>query len=414
MINYFLSLSILFSNVRKSIFLNRYDYVILKESFNKICYFDVFSLKNIPSFLNSAMDGYALNLFKFKYNFNFISNRFFVIDIVKAGAYLSYYEFDGDYVIEIMTGARVPSNFVSVVKVEDVYFSINNPFEIVINKQLIYGEHIRLIGEDFKFGSFLLKKGKVISCHDIAGLSSFGISEICILKSFKFFLICTGREVVDSFTLDFNKSFINNSLSLYIINFLKELGVSVSYLGLNLDCRKSFKELIRKVVCSNDPVVIISTGAVSKGKADFIPFVLSELKFNILFHGVSIKPGKPILAAIHDKCYFFGLPGNPISSIIGLRFFVYPFIRYITGLPLEAPLKCILENDWISCRKSDLFLKAFTYFSKSIFYVRIVEHQQSFKIKSFIETNSFVFLRVNDSSKEGDILNVYFYKPFDY
>jgi molybdopterin molybdotransferase len=197
------------------------------------------------------------------------------------------------------------------------------------------------------------------------------------------------------------------------LSFFKRLAIDISYYGVSLDLKNDLKFKISNLIKKDEISLVITTGAVSKGKADIIPSILSELDIDIIFHGVSIKPGKPILFANYlNKHYFFCLPGNPISSIIGLRFFVYPFVRYVMGNVLESPLKAFLEEDYVSKRSVDLFLKSFLFFYKNSFYVRIMEDQQSFKVKSFVEANSFVFLRLCDSSKKGDVLNVYFYEPF--
>lgn len=412
MIDYYSALCFLFNSVEKSVFINRIESINLNKSLNRISYFDIITFKNIPLYSNSAMDGCAINFNSRKYKININKEKFFIIDIIKAGYSVKSYNIDSDYVIEIMTGAKV-HNFSAIAKFEDIVFVNNNPFEIIIHRKINFLENIRVIGEDFKISDKCSNRGKVISLADIMSIATFGISNLNVLKNFKVFLVCTGTEIVDSFYLDYDNNFINNSLSNYIITFLKNLGIDVVYCGIIDDCKKSFTKEISKILFEDKQNIIITTGAVSKGKADFIPSVLFEFGVEVIFHGVAIKPGKPILFAKYlGNNYFFCLPGNPISSVIGLRFFVYPFLMYLNGFLLEKPFKAILDADYKVNRKYDLFLKAFTYFYNSNFYVKILDNQQSFKIKSFIDSNSFVFLRVNDISKKGYVLNVYFYNPY--
>lgn len=413
MIKYFHSLSLLFDNIEKSIFFKKNNIKTLDFAINDVSCFDFLSFTNIPDYNTSAMDGYSIILNKFKYKFNCLHVNFFIIDLVKAGDISCNFFFDGDYSVEIMTGARIPSFFDTIVKIEDTSLNINNPFEFFLKKVLLFGENVRIIGEDFKFGTIFIKKGDIFSLKDHVSTSTFGIKNLFFLKKIKIYLICTGNEIIDSFNLDFNNSTINNSLSNFFISFFNSMSIELVYYGVSLDLKSELKCKLINLLDKDNTNLIITTGAVSKGKADILPAILSELNVNIIFHGVHIKPGKPILFANYlNKNYFFCLPGNPISSIIGLRFFVYPFIRYLTGNVLEVPLKAFLESDYIVNRNVDIFLKSFIYFSKNNFYVRIMEDQQSFKIRSFIESNSFVFLRTNDRSKKGDILNVYFHKPF--
>lgn len=413
MIKYFHSLSLLFNNIEKSIFLKKNNVRSLDLSMHYIAYFDFLSFTNVPHYNTSAMDGYSIILNKFKYKFNSKNVNFFIIDVLKAGDLSYNFFFDGDYSIEIMTGARIPSFFNSIIKVEDIFLDINNPFEFFFKKVLVFKENIRIIGEDFNFSNILIKKGDIFSLKDSVATSTFGINSLFFLKKIKVYLICTGSEIIDSFNFDFNNSIINNSLSDFFKSFFKSISIDLIYYGISLDSKYSIKNKLIELINKDDFNLIITTGAVSKGKADILPATLSELNFDIIFHGVNIKPGKPILFGKYlNKSYIFCLPGNPISAIIGLRFFVYPFVRQISGNALEVPLKAYLDFDYDVNRNVDVFLKSFIYFSKNNFYVRIMEDQQSFKIRSFIESNSFVFLTVNERSKKGDILNVYFHKPF--
>ncbi|HIH2762786.1 MAG TPA: molybdopterin-binding protein [Candidatus Azoamicus sp.] len=413
MISYFSSLSLIFNNIEKSIFLKKINVFNLNCCINEVSYFDLLSFKSIPNYNNSAMDGYALILNKIKYNFDNICSCFFVIDLVKAGDSTSSFNFDGDYVVEIMTGARIPSFFDTVVKIEDVVLDLYNPFEIILKKKLFFGENVRILGDDFRIGNFIIKKGDIFLLKDYASTATFGLKNSFFLDKLNIYLICTGNEVIDSFECDFNRNFVNNSLNTFFLSFLKKFSINILYYGVNLDVKIDLKTKILNLINKAEFNLIITTGAVSKGKADIIPSILSELNIDIIFHGILIKPCKPILFANYlNKNYFFCLPGNPISSIIGIRFFVYPFLRYIMGSSLEKPLKAFLDEDYVLIRKVDLFLKSFVYFSKNNFYVKIMQDQHSFKIKSFIEANSFIFLRVSDKSKKGDILNVYFYESF--
>lgn len=413
MIGYFSSLSFIFNSIRKSVFLKKISICKLDSCVFEVNYFDYFSFKNIPNYNTSAMDGYALVFSKIKYNFDFVYNRFFIVNLIKAGDSMPCVFFDGDYVVEIMTGARIPEFFDTVIRLEDVILDFNNPFEIIFEKVLFFGENVRILGDDFKFGNFVIKKGDIFSLKDYVSTSTFGLKNLFFLSKIKLYLICTGNEIIDSFNLNYNDNFINNSLYIYFLSFFKSIAIDVSYCGISLDLKNDLKTKISNLINKDEISLIITTGAVSKGKADIIPSILSELNIDIIFHGVCIKPGKPILFANYlNKHHFFCLPGNPISSIIGLRFFVYPFIRYIMGDVLESPLRAFLEEDYVLKRTVDLFLKAFVFFNKNNFYVRIMEDQQSFKVKSFVESNSFVFLRLCDGSKKGDVLNVYFYEPF--
>lgn len=416
--SYFDSIQILFNNSNKLLDYIKFKNIKLLESINNVSYTTLLSDKDIPFFCNSAMDGYAI-CSQHTVDLSFSKSKVFkIIDVVMAGESVGDYDLDGDCVVEIMTGARLPSCFDSVIKFEDVIFDSNSNNKIILNRFVKLGENVRQIGEDFKLGDIIIRKGEMCSpCH-LMSLSTFGIKTVNILNKPCVYLVCSGNEIVESVNLNKcvdidNVSCINNTTAPYIISFLKILGIEVHYLGLVKDNVNDFKLLLTSSLPLDVLSLVITTGAVSKGKADFIPLALKSMGVNILFHGVKIKPGKPILFAKYSlKTYFFGLPGNPISSVIGLRFFVYPFLRLLMGQAYEKPFKAILDLDYLCKRRYDTFLKAYSYFSGSSLRVKILDDQESFKINSMLKSNSFVFLKSIDRSKKGDVLDVFFYNPF--
>jgi len=412
--SYFESLSVLFNSFYRSDFFFKSNKISLIESVNSISVRTLYSNSDIPSFNSSAMDGYAIcykNTISIK---NLNTKSFLVINTLTAGDYFELDNLDGDFVVEIMTGSRVPSLFDSVIKVEDVFFIKDDKKKILLKRSVKFGENIRIAGEDFKRGDIILEKGDVVLSSHMLSLSSFGIKSVDTVVKPKIYLLCTGNEIIDN---DSNNEFqrkpvIYNSSGPYIINFFKLLGFDVIYLGLVSDSSNEFLDKIQSVLSTDNISFIITTGAVSKGVSDFIPDTLRALGVDILFHGVKIKPGKPILCAkYHPHVYFFSLPGNPISSVLGIRFFVYPFLRYILGLPFEKPIKAELVSDYTVVRKYDLFLKSYCYFKNAKFYVKILDSQESFKVSSMLESNSFVFFKIFDTAKKGDLLDVFFYNP---
>lgn len=162
--------------------------------------------------------------------------------------------------------------------------------------------------------------------------------------------------------------------------------------------------------------IFLTIGAVSTGILDFIPKSLKLIGAKIFFHKVKIKPGKPILfGKINNYLYIFCLPGNPISSVVGIRFFVYPFLRFILGLSFEEPIKAkvVLSLDYnINFTiKKNLFLKGFYYYKDSIIYVRILNEQESFKVNNMLMSNCFIFLKNYNNSNDKNLLDLFFYYP---
>ena len=150
----------------------------------------------------------------------------------------------------------------------------------------------------------------------------------------------------------------------------------------------------------------MSTGAVSKGDYDFVPAALKQLGATIIFHRVAIKPGKPILFALmpNGDC-FFGLPGNPIASAVGFRFFVMPLLRAMLGLAAEHMLRATLTADHKAKPGLRQFLKAHCAMNAPCeAQVTILPGQRSFKIKPMADANGWAVLDETTNHLDEDDL----------
>ncbi len=415
MIDYFSALKKIFDTVSLISLNDRFDIVDLDKSLGCISFNSIFSNTDIPYFNSSAMDGYALN-------YNDINNYigFELISSIKAGDKYNNFDFFNGSVVEIMTGAMIPSCYDTVVKFEDTYFKVINDKKIVFLKSHVKkGDNIKIIGDDYKKGDIILQKGDKISNFHLSILSALGINKINVFKKIKIYLICTGNEIRDyyfNFDTSIEKNIISNFNGPYIKSFLNLIGFDVFYLGVSLDTTSNIKKLFESFKSYDEVSLFITTGAVSKGTTDFLPGFLKSIGSDILFHGVNIKPGKPILFSKYDYYnYFFCLPGNPIASIVGLRFFVYYFLKFITGFSFEKPIKAKLLNNFYISDKNNFysFLKSFLYIDKGIAYVNIIDEQESFKTSGLSISNSFVFLKPDSFFyRKNDLLNVYYIDVF--
>ena len=158
--------------------------------------------------------------------------------------------------------------------------------------------------------------------------------------------------------------------------------------------------------------IIITSGAVSAGKFDFIPDIVKKFKLSSYFKSVAIRPGKPVLfAKIKNKQkVIFGLPGNPMSSAACFRFFVYPYITNVMGISEEKPISAILKNDFIKKKNFTRFAKSKLNTTKNgKIEVEILKGQESFRIKSFVKSNIWVVLPAGKSKfKKGQIVDCFF------
>ena len=157
--------------------------------------------------------------------------------------------------------------------------------------------------------------------------------------------------------------------------------------------------------------IIVTSGAVSAGKFDYVPNVIKKFKLSNYFKSVQIRPGKPILFAKfkNKQKAIFGLPGNPMSSAACFRFFVYPYISNLLGLKNEKPLKAVLKNEFTKKRNFTRFAKSKINTTKNgKLEVEILKGQESFRIKSFVKSNIWALLPSGKSRfRKGEIIDCY-------
>ena len=382
------------------------------NSLNRIVSNNIYSNIDYPAGNNAAFDGFAINsndTKKIKDNF---IQKFRIIGLIAAGSKplkKKVHKFDA---IEIMTGGIIPKEFNTIIPIEQIVFHPNQkkPKYILVNKKVRKYDHLRFKGSDYKKKQLVVKKNTLIQPNHILAFKTLGIQNINVKKKINVLFFSTGNEISNKDVLPNWK--VRNSNSYYIKNLQENFLFNFKDGGILKDNhQKIFKSKISKMINSNIDIILTS-GAVSAGKFDFIPSVVKSFNLSNYFKSVAIRPGKPILfAKIKGKeKAIFGLPGNPMSSAACFRFFVYPYIENILGLNKEKPIKALLKNDFIK-------KKEFTRFAKSKLNttqngkieVEILQGQESFRVKSFIESNIWSLLPAGKSKfKKGEIVDCFF------
>lgn len=362
------------------------------ESLGHIAAEEIRACLDIPPFNNSAMDGFALHAIKTVGTRQNAPKRIKVAHCLAAGDVLEMA--DQSLAVEIMTGAKIPDGFDAVVPIEKVNVirdAAGNAVEIEIQAELAQGDNVRYAGEDFKCGQILALPGTRLHAGHIAAMASTGIHEVRVFHMPEIEIFTTGKEVSDAYHVPLKDGEIYNSNTPYLLSHFKSAGIPATYAGSIGDDEQAFVDTLN--VATNARIVI-SSGAVSMGKWDFIPELLEKNGARIIFHGVGIKPGKPILfAVLKDGRYYFGLPGNPVSTAVGLRFFVQPLIRQLLGMPLESFHYAELRHEFH--KKGDLrnFLKArLDSDDHGQTHLTILDGQQSFKIAPLLDMNCWAIL----------------------
>lgn len=296
--------------------------------------------------------------------------------------------------VEIMTGAPVPDGFDAVVMVEKSNPTLDaqgKTLSIRLETPLEAGENLRFRGEDFQAGQPIVRQGERLTARQLAALAATGTAQIQVRALPAFALFATGKEISDQYGHPLGDSEIYNSNIPYLCSQLSSAGFPNRYVGNIGDDPEQFSRWLDALT---DARILISSGAVSKGRWDFIPDVLAQKGARILFHGVAIKPGKPVLfAVLPDGRYFFGLPGNPIATAVGLRFFVQPLLRALLGMPPEEhPVLC-LNRDYQKKGPLRHFLKSsLAYSEDGQLRLTVLNGQESFRISPLLDTQAWAIV----------------------
>ena len=382
--------------------------ISISNSLNRVNAKDIFSPSELPSSNNSAFDGYAL-LSKETKNLNKkISKKFEILKIIAAGDNPKLNNYKKNSTVEIMTGAIIPKQFDTIIPVEKVkYFpSKLKSTHIIVEQELKSFSYVRFKGEDYKSKDLVIKKNEAIKSNHLMALAALGINKVFVKKIPKIIFFGTGNELLKFDTKKIPKWKIRNSNNLYISSFGKDLKLKIIDGGIIKDNEPNkLKKKLKKIIKS-DIDFFITSGAVSAGKYDFIPNFVKTFGFKKIFKGVQIKPGRPLMISKLNKKIFFGLPGNPISLAVGFRFFVYPLIRNILGIKKEKKFKAKLLNTYIKQKKFNHFLRCIMDVNeKGVCQIKILQNQQSNKLKSFTESNCWgIFPEGKDKFKQGDFI----------
>lgn len=294
--------------------------VAVRDALNRVLAEDVRSHINVPAGINSAMDGYALSASDTPADG---VAELTVIGTSWAGIPLDQAVKKGECA-RIMTGALLPEGTDAVVIQESVE---RDGDRIKIDSELKPGDNVRQAGEDLAVGDLVLEKGTRLSAADIGLLASLGAGETNVKRRLRVAFFSTGDELRSiGEQLDRGSVYDSNRYTLY--GMLSRLDCELLDMGIVRDVREDVERAFADAASNAD--VVISSGGVSVGEADFVKETLDRLG-RVEFWKVAMKPGRPLaFGRVQDAC-FFGLPGNPVSVMVTFYQFVQPALRKLMG-----------------------------------------------------------------------------------
>ena len=373
-------------NILKSISsIKTSEYVDLKSAYGRILSKNIKSKINVPNYKNSAMDGYAVNVGDFNEKnktYDCIGESFagnpFLKPVKKNQA------------IKVMTGGMVPSGCNAVVMKELI---TQKGRIITTESKIIKDQNIRFPGEDIKKNEIVLKAGKEIDEIDIGILASLGTDRVSVKKRPIIGFVSTGDELV-SIKKPIKISQVYDSNRYLLHGLLKKYPVEIKDYGVVKDKIKSIEKKFVEASLNCD--VLITTGGVSVGDADYVKEVLEKLG-KVNFWKIAVKPGRPLAYGKIKKCIFFGLPGNPVSVVVTFNLFVNAALNKLMGkaqdhaLSLEAELLTSVKKR--KGRKE--YKRGILLSKKNKLYVRKSGLQGSNILSSVKDANCYIELGEN-------------------
>jgi molybdopterin molybdotransferase len=309
---------------------------------NRVLAEDIYSNISIPPYTNAAMDGYAFSgaILSKKNAHDTLNLK--IIGRILAGEQSSINIKEGE-TVRIMTGASIPNGCDTVIPQEFVETTTDhygNTFISFHSSTIYAGAHCRQKGEDINFGDIVLKKGQHLRAVEIGILASLGIETIPVFKRLKIAVISTGDELKNPGEyLNVGQLYDNNRYTLKAL--LNNLNIDVIDLGIVPDKPEALCEKLKSVIEAENIDAIISSGGVSVGDADYTRSVLNEIG-TIEFWNVAMRPGRPFAFGFlnHGKTAFWGLPGNPVATLIAFYQLVQPMIKKMQGRNNVDTLYC--------------------------------------------------------------------------
>jgi len=297
--------------------------VSIRNALGRILAEEIRSSRDIPGFDNSAMDGYAVRSADVSAASESSPKRLRVMETIAAGS-MPTVRLKAGEAARIMTGAPVPDGADSIVPVERTRSSDSS---VEIMKEPVLGEFVRPRGEDLRVGEPVMAPGKRLSPSDIGMLASLNHAMVDVWRRPRVSIVSTGDELVDVDQVPSGAQIVNSS-AYALATAVAEAGGEAVILKVARDQPEEIRARLSEGVALD---AMLSTGGVSVGDFDHVKQLLDDLGMRTLFHGVAQKPGRPLKYGLIGGRPVFGLPGNPVSTLVCFYLYVRPALLKMAG-----------------------------------------------------------------------------------
>ena len=296
--------------------IRRREFIPIETAGGRVLAEEIVARHNLPPFDNSAMDGYA-------------------VCCADAGKTVlsEHTVFAGDreqvriaegLAARIMTGARIPEGTECIVPIEEVTAKGSH---VTLPENLKAGQHIRLCGEDIEIGDVLLRQGELLCAHHVTLLASQGIGHVCVYQKPRVAIFASGSELKMHYEQVEAYQLYNTNSPTFAAR-AAELGCDVHFIGTAADTLDALLAHIESALQSD---LIVTSGGVSVGDADYTKEAFSHFAFSPLFDKVDIKPGKPTTVGHIGNTLVLNLPGNPMAAALNFELFGRALVAMLSG-----------------------------------------------------------------------------------
>jgi molybdopterin molybdotransferase len=358
----------------------------LSQALGRVLSEEIVAPHNVPPFDNSGMDGFAVRAVDTVDAGPDSPVRLRISQVIPAGT-VGAHSLGAEEAAKIMTGAPIPDGADSVVQVE---LTEEKDGHVLIYEASKRGKNIRRAGEDVPAGERVFKPGGILGPAELGLIASFGIPEVEVHRRPRVAILSTGSELVEV-GKPLLPGQIHNSNTYSLRAQCQQLGIEPTVLGIVIDDYEATKQLIQQGL---DYDVLVTSGGVSVGDFDFIKDVQDELGVERRLWGVAMKPGKPLTFGVRGPTLVFGLPGNPVSTMVSFELFVRPALLRLMGYrkTTRPSYSAVIAEEVNNPDGRTYVVRVRAWREGSVWHVSSTGAQGSGILKSMVGANGLAFI----------------------
>jgi molybdopterin molybdotransferase len=370
------------------------EIVALEEAVGRVLAEPISATLNLPPFTNSSMDGYAVRAVDVQAASATTSIILTIIGDIPAGV-LPTLAIEPGTAARIMTGAYLPTGADAVVPVESTGLTRGGmeaalPSTISVNESVAVGAYIRQLGEDVRQGEAVIPAGHLVRAYDLNLLAAFGLTNVPVIRRPRVAILSTGDELVEIGSKP-GPGQIRDSNSFALAGLVRKYGGLPARLGVAADRVEAVTAKLQEAVDSGADLILSSAG-VSVGAYDVVKAAIEQAG-SLDFWKVRMRPGKPLAFGQYQGIPYFGLPGNPVSTVVTFELFVRPTLLRLGGhRRLDKPKLRVELVDTVQSDGRESYLRAVVMKSDGRYLARSAGGQGSNILSALVQANALVIV----------------------